>query len=81
MQEPMERTFGQKAVRIDFNTAGSSQVDKAKTAYANLMDDVHTHPQPLNDSYENETDRLRFRTLQLLEQACEAHVKMLTVGL
>lgn len=44
-----ERTYGQKAVGLDFNPSGSPRVDKVKTLYAEIIDLLDEHRGDLRD--------------------------------
>jgi len=51
-----EQTYGQRLVRVQFNPAGSTDVDALKTAAATLIDLIWDYLQKLEDSSTEDMD-------------------------
>ena len=78
MSEDRELTFGEKAVGLRFNVAGSPSVDKAKTAYAGIIDQLNTMR---DESDDPEQKRLLSVAITEAQGAQMWAVKAITWGL
>lgn len=76
----MERTesFGENAVGVSFNPSGSNRVDRLKTKFAEIIDELHSYREASDNP---DQKRLASVAITEAEGACMWAVKAATKGL